>query len=108
MEVGLGGRLDATNIIRNPVVCGVTTLDLDHVDVLGDTLAKIAREKAGIFKPGVPAFTSPQRDDAMQALRQRAAEVGNSLEQAPPLEAYHRDDRGGPPGGRGARAETLA
>ena len=51
LEVGLGGRLDATNVLKQPVVCGVTSLGMDHVEVLGDTLAKIAYEKAGIFKP---------------------------------------------------------
>ena len=88
LEVGLGGRLDATNLVRSPAACGVTSLGLDHVDVLGDTLAKIAREKAGIFKPRVPAFTSPQPEEAMAALRARAEEVGAPLEIAPPLRAY--------------------
>ena len=90
MEVGLGGRLDATNVIRSPTVCGVTSLGLDHVEVLGDTISKIATEKAGIFKPRVPAFTSPQPLDAMEALQARAAHVGTTLEVAPPLRAYNR------------------
>ena len=90
LEVGLGGRLDATNLVRAPTVCGVTSLGLDHVDVLGDTLAKIAREKAGIFKPRVPAFTSPQTHEAMEALRGRADELGITLETAPPLRSYAR------------------
>lgn len=88
LEVGLGGRLDATNLVRSPAACGVTSLGLDHVDVLGDTLAKIAREKAGIFKPRAPAFTSPQPEEAMAVLRERAAEIGAPLEVAPPLRAY--------------------
>ena len=57
VEVGLGGRLDATNVVR-PEVCAITTLGLDHTDVLGDTVAKIASEKAGIIKPGVPLVSA--------------------------------------------------
>ena len=57
VEVGLGGRLDATNVVK-PEVCIITTLGLDHTDVLGDTLAKIAAEKAGIIKPGVPVVSA--------------------------------------------------
>ena len=79
LEVGLGGRLDATNCVRRPVVCGVSSLGFDHMEVLGHTLPEIAREKAGIFKPGVPAFTVPQREDAAQTLRERAAAVGAPL-----------------------------
>ena len=89
LEVGLGGRLDATNVIRSPAVCGVTSLGLDHVEVLGDTVGKIAREKAGIFKPRCPAITSPQVPEAMEALEQRAAEVdGCSLTTARPLREW--------------------
>eukprot|EP00500_Bicosoecida_sp_ms1_P011302 CAMPEP_0203831328 /NCGR_PEP_ID=MMETSP0115-20131106/68001_1 /ASSEMBLY_ACC=CAM_ASM_000227 /TAXON_ID=33651 /ORGANISM="Bicosoecid sp, Strain ms1" /LENGTH=481 /DNA_ID=CAMNT_0050740391 /DNA_START=24 /DNA_END=1465 /DNA_ORIENTATION=- len=72
LEVGLGGRLDATNVVPRPVVTAVTTLDLDHCAVLGDTLAEIAREKAGIFKPGVPAVTCPQESSAMKVLQEVA------------------------------------
>ena len=89
LEVGLGGRLDATNVIRSPAVCGVTSLGLDHVEVLGDTVGKIAREKAGIFKPRCPAITSPQVPEAMEALERRAAEVdGCSLTTARPLREW--------------------
>lgn len=79
LEVGLGGRLDATNIIEKPVVTAVTTLDLDHVLVLGNTLAEIAAEKAGIFKPGVPAVTCAQEESAMGVLKRTAADVGAPL-----------------------------
>ena len=79
MEVGMGGRLDATNVVAAPVVCGVTTLDFDHMDVLGHTLPLIAAEKGGIFKRGVPAVTVPQRDDALGALRRVAEEAGAPL-----------------------------
>ncbi|PRW33995.1 folylpolyglutamate synthase isoform X1 [Chlorella sorokiniana] len=88
LEVGLGGRLDATNCVRQPVVCGVSSLGFDHMEVLGHTLPEIAREKAGIFKPGVPAFTVPQREDAAATLRERAAAVGAPLTVVRPWEAY--------------------
>jgi dihydrofolate synthase/folylpolyglutamate synthase len=68
IEVGLGGRLDATNVVA-PRVSVITSLSLDHTQVLGDTLAKIAGEKAGIIKPGVPVVSSPQKDDALTVLK---------------------------------------
>ncbi len=58
LEVGLGGRLDATNVVTKPLACGVTSIDLDHTELLGDTLVAIAREKAAIAKPGVPLVVS--------------------------------------------------
>jgi dihydrofolate synthase/folylpolyglutamate synthase len=73
MEVGLGGRLDATNVIT-PEVSIITSLSLDHTYLLGDTLADIAREKAGIIKPGVPVVTAPQNDEALDVLREIARE----------------------------------
>lgn len=88
MQVGLGGRLDATNCVRQPVVCGISSLGFDHMEVLGHTLPEIAREKAGIFKAGVPAFTVPQREDASATLRERAAAVGAPLAVVRPWEAY--------------------
>lgn len=88
LEVGLGGRLDATNCIRSPAVCGVTPLGFDHMELLGHTLPEIAREKAGIFKPGRPAFTVNQRADAQEALREVAARVGAPLSGVRPLEDY--------------------
>jgi len=75
MEVGLGGRLDATNIIT-PEVCAVTQISFDHMDLLGDTLGAIAREKAGIFKPGVPIVSTPQAEEVEAVLRQEADRVG--------------------------------
>jgi dihydrofolate synthase / folylpolyglutamate synthase len=79
VEVGLGGRLDATNLVQ-PEVTAVTALQLEHTAVLGDTLDKIAREKAGIFKPGITALTIPQAAPAMEALKEAAAKVGAPLE----------------------------
>ena len=52
MTVGVGGKFDATNVIRNPIVCGITTLDIDHTSDLGNTIEEIAVHKAGIMKPG--------------------------------------------------------
>ena len=70
-EVGMGGRLDATNVLR-PLVSVITSISLDHVKVLGDTVEAIAREKAGIVKPGVPVVTAPQQTGAMQVIREAA------------------------------------
>jgi len=72
IEVGLGGRLDATNIIT-PRVSVITSLSYDHMAVLGDTLAKIAGEKAGIIKPGVPVVSSPQKQEALEVLERVSA-----------------------------------
>ena len=66
------------------------------MEVLGDSIAKIAREKAGIFKPGVPAYTSPQPDDAMESLFTVAGEVGAPLSRVDPIECYEGVNVGGP------------
>ncbi len=68
IEVGLGGRLDSTNVVQ-PLACGITSLGLDHTEVLGDTLAEIAAEKAGIIKRGVPVVCAPQRPEALRVVR---------------------------------------
>ncbi|MBI5842524.1 MAG: bifunctional folylpolyglutamate synthase/dihydrofolate synthase [Chloroflexi bacterium] len=73
IEVGLGGRLDATNVVT-PKVSVITSLSYDHMAVLGDTLAKIAGEKAGIIKPGVPVVSSPQKDEALETILRIARE----------------------------------
>ncbi len=78
IEVGLGGRLDATNIVT-PRVSVITSLSMDHMAVLGDTLAKIAGEKAGIIKPGVPVVSSPQKEEALEVLERAARERGVPL-----------------------------
>ncbi len=72
IEVGLGGRLDATNVIF-PKVSVITSLSYDHMAVLGNTLAQIAGEKAGIIKPGVPVISAPQKDEALDVLVKVAA-----------------------------------
>jgi len=81
VEVGLGGRLDTTNVLT-PAVCAITSIGLDHADLLGDTHAAIAFEKAGILKPGVPAVTGVEHDVAASVIARRAAEVGAPLAQA--------------------------
>jgi dihydrofolate synthase/folylpolyglutamate synthase len=79
LEVGLGGRLDASNVIRRPAVCAIAPVSFDHPDFLGDSVSKIAREKAGIFRAGVPAVIGPQPADAALAIEDCAAAVGTPL-----------------------------
>jgi dihydrofolate synthase / folylpolyglutamate synthase len=78
IEAGLGGRLDSTNVLK-PEVCAITSISYDHVAQLGNTLAKIAEEKAGIFKAGIPAVTVPQADEAGKVLAEVAKRVGATL-----------------------------
>jgi dihydrofolate synthase/folylpolyglutamate synthase len=78
VEVGLGGRLDATNV-ATPRVSVITSLSMDHTAVLGDTLAKIAGEKAGIIKDAVPVVSSPQKEEALEVLLRVAREKNASL-----------------------------
>lgn len=78
LEVGLGGRLDATNVVR-PSVCVITSISYDHTDVLGDTLAKIATEKAGIIKSGATVVCSPQRPEAMAVIERVCRDKGVRL-----------------------------
>lgn len=87
-EVGIGGAFDSTNVIKKPAVCGIATLDLDHVTMLGDTIEKIAWQKAGIMKPGVKTYTIPQAVGGMDILIQRAKELGSNLSIALPLKKY--------------------
>ncbi|MEX0302074.1 MAG: folylpolyglutamate synthase/dihydrofolate synthase family protein [Leisingera sp.] len=75
LEVGLGGRLDATNVIT-PEISVITPVSIDHEQFLGDTLAKIAAEKAGIIKRGVPVVVGPQPDEAMEVIEAAAARLG--------------------------------
>jgi dihydrofolate synthase / folylpolyglutamate synthase len=73
VEVGLGGRLDATNVVE-PMAAAITSISYDHMEVLGHTLADIAREKAGIIKPGVPILTSARAPEALEVIARIAAE----------------------------------
>ncbi|KAI0976768.1 tetrahydrofolylpolyglutamate synthase [Xylaria arbuscula] len=78
-ETGIGGEYDATNIVDRPLASGISTLGIDHVFPLGDTIEKIAWHKAGIMKPGSAAFTVEQLPEAMQVLQERAEAKGVSL-----------------------------
>ena len=79
LEVGLGGRLDATNVIASPALTVITPVSMDHEGFLGDTLAAIAGEKAGILKRRVPCVVGPQDDAAMEVIEARAARLGAPL-----------------------------
>ncbi len=72
LEVGLGGRFDTTNVVDRPLACVITPVSIDHVDFLGDTIEKIAFEKAGILKPGVRAIIADQQDAARNVIEKRA------------------------------------
>ena len=79
MEVGLGGRLDATNVVEHPLATIITRIAIDHTDFLGDTLDKIATEKAGILKRGTPAIVAAQARDALAAIERQAAKLNVPL-----------------------------
>jgi dihydrofolate synthase/folylpolyglutamate synthase len=93
LETGLGGRLDATNVLDAPALTVITPIDMDHQSYLGDTLEQIAYEKAGILKPGVPCVVGPQRPEAQAVLEDRARAVGA------PLITFGRDFTARPLGG---------
>ena len=78
LETGLGGRLDSTNVVT-PLASVLTEIGLEHTAYLGDTLAKVAAEKAGIIKPGRPVVTGRQRPEAMQVIAEKAAALGSPL-----------------------------
>lgn len=84
-ETGLGGRLDTTNVLT-PTASVITSVSMDHTAILGDTLEKIAYEKAGIIKSGIPCFIAPQKRDAATPIRQRCRATGS------PLTITNRDD----------------
>lgn len=78
LETGLGGRLDVTNIVT-PIVSVITNIGHDHMDVLGDTIEKIAFEKAGIIKAGVPIVTTVEQPEALEVIRKKASEMKSTL-----------------------------
>jgi dihydrofolate synthase / folylpolyglutamate synthase len=78
-EVGLGGRLDATNIVQRPLAVGLSPIGFDHQEFLGQTLAEIASEKAGIIKPGTIGVSAKQMPDAAQAIRDRAIDTQSDI-----------------------------
>lgn len=77
LEVGLGGRGDSTNVCKKPLISVITSISYDHTDRLGNTLAEIASEKAGIIKDGCPVVTSAEADEALAVIEQAAAEHGS-------------------------------
>lgn len=79
LETGMGGRLDATNTAPK-LACAITPIGLDHMEWLGETLGKIAREKAGILRPGIPVVIAPQEKEAADALADAAREIGAPCE----------------------------
>jgi dihydrofolate synthase/folylpolyglutamate synthase len=91
LEVGLGGRLDATNTVRQPLVCVITALSLDHTAILGNTIPEIAREKAGIIKPGSLVVTAPQSPEALDVIQEVCQERGAHLVQVGREYAWERE-----------------
>ena len=83
LEVGLGGRYDATNVIERPVVATITNIDYDHMDVLGKTLTEIASDKMGIIKPGCAFFTAEQRPGLQRLFKKTCATVGAEFNAVP-------------------------
>jgi len=79
LEVGLGGRLDATNVVDRPLMTVITPVSIDHQQYLGDTLGAIAGEKAGIIKRGVPCVVGPQEEDGLEVIEARANALGAPL-----------------------------
>jgi dihydrofolate synthase/folylpolyglutamate synthase len=79
LEVGLGGRLDATNVVEHVLTSVITPVSMDHLEFLGDTIEKIAGEKAGILRRGVPAAIAPQTERALAVIEQQARRIGAPL-----------------------------
>ncbi len=79
LEVGLGGRVDVTNVVETPALTVITPVSIDHQQFLGDTLAEIAGEKAGIIKRGVPCIVGPQEDAALEVIERKAERLGAPL-----------------------------
>jgi dihydrofolate synthase / folylpolyglutamate synthase len=99
VEVGLGGRLDATNVIT-PMAAVITTIDFDHQDLLGESLESIAREKAGVIKPGIPVIVGPVAPGARAVIEARCSEVGARLVDAGERVRVTAPTAGGPGGER--------
>jgi dihydrofolate synthase/folylpolyglutamate synthase len=94
LETGLGGRLDATNVVERPLLSVITPVSIDHTQFLGDTLEAIAAEKAGILKPGVPAVIGPQPAQARAVIEARAQARGTPLARAGSDWRFEATDRG--------------
>ena len=79
LETGLGGRLDATNVVEEKRLCVLTSIGYDHMEYLGETLSQIAREKAGILRPGVPVVYPEGQEEAVRAIEEYAKEIGAKI-----------------------------
>lgn len=90
LEVGIGGLYDSTNVIEHPAVTAITTVGWDHMNILGDTLGKIAKQKAGIIKEGAPVVIGELPDEALDVVRATAKEKGDKLYQAGRDFTYHK------------------
>ncbi|KAF6037837.1 FPGS [Bugula neritina] len=90
IEVGIGGRYDTTNVITQPLVCGITSLGIDHTSLLGNTIEEISWQKAGIMKYMCPTVSVPQPGAALHVLHECAQEVRAPLFEAPPFDARQR------------------
>ncbi|MBV6631811.1 MAG: bifunctional folylpolyglutamate synthase/dihydrofolate synthase [Alphaproteobacteria bacterium] len=101
LETGLGGRVDATNVLLAPAVTAITPVGMDHMGFLGETLAAIAGEKAGIIKPGRPVVIGPQAPEALSVIQARAAELQAPIVALP-------DELPGEPGLTGAHQQDNA
>ena len=89
LETGLGGRLDATNIIQHHELCVITRIDIDHIEYLGGTIEAIAAEKAGIMKKGCPVLSAMQKEEAMAVLENAAKEKEAFFMTVPPAKNIH-------------------
>ncbi|MDO8599243.1 MAG: hypothetical protein Q7S02_03990, partial [bacterium] len=107
-EVGCGGRYDATNVIRQPVVTAITNIDLDHTDILGDTVTAIAHDKVGIAKRGSQFFTTEQRPRILRMFRDTCTRVGASFRVVQPLDRGSSMLRGAMRGDHQAANAALA
>lgn len=92
LEVGIGGERDSTNIVRNVKTVGITSLGLEHTELLGRTLEEIAWQKAGIIKPGSHVFTHVDQEQCLRVIRQRIQEKGATLFVVPPTEDYFQEN----------------
>ncbi|EFC36896.1 folylpolyglutamate synthetase [Naegleria gruberi] len=89
IEVGIGGKYDATNII-DPVVCGISSIGYDHMDLLGETITEISAQKAGIMKKDVPCITCPQKEEALASFIKTSEQTHAPLYMCPSIEDYER------------------
>lgn len=91
LEVGIGGELDSTNIVPNTRTVGITSLGLEHTQLLGDTLEEIAWQKAGIIKDGCNVYTNVTQSECLKIIGKRAMERNANVYQVPPLDIYEYD-----------------